>query len=1111
MIWMKRLHMINWMYYPVQSVEFGASNLLTGITGSGKSTIVDAIQILMLGEVNGNFYNKSAASGKSDRTITTYLRGAYDGGEKREGRDFSSYLAIDFYDEVRNESFCCGIVFDLEADEDKPDYSYYIADCPFQEDWALDSRRVARSIEEFSVFAKKDHLPIHWKQTNTAYRKDLLYRLQIFDQNFFSVFRTAVAYVPLNRIDEFIVRNICHIEDTIDVEKMKTAVREYQRMQRQMQEFEQKKQELQKISETHEAYCGKFEKLQEEQYFLDRADVDILKEAIGNQEKIRDRNQAARQQVLENQKEKSKEEAELSRKHELLLMQLAQAEGPRKDLERQLNDLNSKIQEIQKSARNRLNALCQRSAGWSRQLIRLESAESVLPLDWTALRQESRFFAQQEQLDMNSFQNFNSAGFQGHVNSLNGLMEKVRRQWNLWEEEHEELLREIRDAKERLKQLEAGKKQYMPDLLELQKFLMQKLAEKFGRPVPVEILADLIDIRDSRWANVIEGYLSRQKFYLFTDPECYRAAVRLFRVYSRENACYRYNIVNTHSILQEHPLVLPNSLAKTIVTGNPYARAYIDYLLGRVECVEKIEEVDGRRTAVTDDGMLYKSYSMARMEDKLWRFHFIGKSSIPQQIEATKQRIEELEENLRKLTEQLQKLNPILKETAFNADFLETVAKAANDLREVPEMDQKADELAKKLNLLDTSLADSLREQKNECYRKLLNIRKELTDSATRIGTLEQVIRQAEERIREFQPQLKEKTDEFEDAYQNEQVLVNKVASRYENELSRKKTAEKLRADFLPAKAQTSQALDTLTKTFRVQVQKYNSVHQEASISDDILSGEWKSAYDAVQKVEIKQYEGKVAQARDRAEEIFRNDFINQIKRDIDNVRLEISSLNKTLTEYTFGRVQYRFKCEPTENPELRKYYDLIMNVDLNGYSLYTFMKRDTQKEYEPLLKTLFQLISSEGVDAADRQQIESNIQKFKSFQTYLKFDLVEVDAEGKEHPLSRSMGSKSGGERQTPFYIAILASLMKTYRVNQNANSLRLVVFDEAFDKIDISRIEECILMLKRIGFQSIVVAPTDRAAYIAPLVERTWVVTKPDERTSVLSAYRKELKNDD
>jgi uncharacterized protein YPO0396 len=186
----------------------------------------------------------------------------------------------------------------------------------------------------------------------------------------------------------------------------------------------------------------------------------------------------------------------------------------------------------------------------------------------------------------------------------------------------------------------------------------------------------------------------------------------------------------------------------------------------------------------------------------------------------------------------------------------------------------------------------------------------------------------------------------------------------------------------------------------------------------------------------------------------------------------------------------------------------MITNSRLDGASIYDLLEPGTDmSEYEPLVKTLFQLISSEGTDPASRQKAEDNIQKYKSIQTYLRFDLVEVGPDGKEYPLSSTMGSKSGGERQTPFYVAILASLMKTYRINQDANSLRLVVFDEAFDKIDTSRIEECINMLREIGFQSVIAAPDNKAPYIAPLVERTWVVVKPDDKTSVLRPYHKTL----
>lgn len=41
--------------------------------------------------------------------------------------------------------------------------------------------------------------------------------------------------------------------------------------------------------------------------------------------------------------------------------------------------------------------------------------------------------------------------------------------------------------------------------------LEARLKEKFGKDIEVSILADLLEIKDARWQNAIEGYLNTQK------------------------------------------------------------------------------------------------------------------------------------------------------------------------------------------------------------------------------------------------------------------------------------------------------------------------------------------------------------------------------------------------------------------------------------------------------------------------------------------------------------------------------------------------------------------------------------------------------------------------
>ncbi len=71
---LKKLLLINWHYFTHQLLEFEQLNYMTGVNASGKSTIIDALQLILLGDTAGKYFNKSA-SGKSARTLESYLCG----------------------------------------------------------------------------------------------------------------------------------------------------------------------------------------------------------------------------------------------------------------------------------------------------------------------------------------------------------------------------------------------------------------------------------------------------------------------------------------------------------------------------------------------------------------------------------------------------------------------------------------------------------------------------------------------------------------------------------------------------------------------------------------------------------------------------------------------------------------------------------------------------------------------------------------------------------------------------------------------------------------------------------------------------------------------------
>ena len=147
------------------------------------------------------------------------------------------------------------------------------------------------------------------------------------------------------------------------------------------------------------------------------------------------------------------------------------------------------------------------------------------------------------------------------------------------------------------------------------------------------------------------------------------------------------------------------------------------------------------------------------------------------------------------------------------------------------------------------------------------------------------------------------------------------------------------------------------------------------------------------------------------------------------------------------------------------------------------------QQKYGPLIEKLFSQITMADdtqLNARKQSELQENIVRYTDFRTYLKFDLETTDQNGSKQLLSQTLNMKSGGETQTPFYIAVLASFAQLYRVNDATrfgNTVRLVVFDEAFNKMDSDRITESVLLLRKMGLQAIICTPPDKVSDIMPI----------------------------
>ena len=161
-------------------------------------------------------------------------------------------------------------------------------------------------------------------------------------------------------------------------------------------------------------------------------------------------------------------------------------------------------------------------------------------------------------------------------------------------------------------------------------------------------------------------------------------------------------------------------------------------------------------------------------------------------------------------------------------------------------------------------------------------------------------------------------------------------------------------------------------------------------------------------------------------------------------------------------------------------------------------------KKYADIIEDLFRQITFVDTTLGSdmRVELERNIEKFTDYRSYFKFDLIVTDGTGKAQRLSRTLLTKSGGETQTPFYISILASFSQAYRLylnNDKNSAIRLIIFDEAFSKMDSERIQESIKLLRNFGLQAIVSAPPEKISDITPLVDKTLCVVRNNTMSTV------------
>lgn len=202
------------------------------------------------------------------------------------------------------------------------------------------------------------------------------------------------------------------------------------------------------------------------------------------------------------------------------------------------------------------------------------------------------------------------------------------------------------------------------------------------------------------------------------------------------------------------------------------------------------------------------------------------------------------------------------------------------------------------------------------------------------------------------------------------------------------------------------------------------------------------------------------------------------------------AALRKTPPFSNGERYQFVYKVRPELTPLL----DFIKSVAEFGVNGGLFGDPgNIPPQFEELLRE--KTISGAGA-------VKSPLDDYREFYSFdVRIERVEPDGATKTvGHLSKRIGPGSGGEHRAPLYVIAGASLWSAYRMDQgDRDGLRLILLDEAFDKMDPSNVISTMKYLQELGLQVLMASPGENLGTLNAFLNCYFEIQKDPVRHAI------------
>lgn len=678
-------------------------------------------------------------------------------------------------------------------------------------------------------------------------------------------------------------------------------------------------------------------------------------------------------------------------------------------------------------------------------------------------------------------------------------VETLRKNYARASSEQARLEQRANDIDEQLTRLEGGGRGLSRDTEEF-------LRDLSASGIEAATLSEVADIAPhlSTWRGIVEAILGDWCDAIIAPPAQMDEAFRHFDVHYRGS---RVKLIQTEA--EDTPVLRPGSLAEAVETDDIYARGFLNARLSGIKRAQSADDIRRGDRAASEDGKF--AHGRGIEYRRLDAIPKLGRAARKDQIAILTASRRALDADLAAAMEAESAARAIYEAVVRAKTLIEEGKEATLQLFvEIGAADQAIAAQKDLVSALEASLPDEL-------MAELKGLEEHLKEARTEEHEEGEKERALINKIGERKGGMNANRDSRERAAE---AALNHIPDRalrapiHSEAIGLERFMRRARAAYLeaakeqPSKAHLrlhfdSQAKDKGPNQRGAVTRLVKAIEDYVHAAPDQYPGfEWTPAihgektallYDwAARRAKhltetvLRRFSLQVDAAVEALVESMVHDFLARLRANIERVDRVKDELNKELKRTAFMGEVYQIRQSRDQAKDAVR--DLIDRLDVIAPKANALMRASADPNDEDFarIKSLIDLLTTENPDddAAHRRQLRD----LADYRNYFRFSIDICNPENDFQKISdvdTRRGKASGGQLYLPYYICLGVAASAAYRNHlggaQDAPpQSALLLMDEAFEKLDPVNIYKVIDFYKRLGLQLIMAAPkTHQALY--------------------------------